>query len=109
MEQLSPVREAEKISRQDVLRNSFGSINRVICDDLVQTNQRVLLKLQETQSEQCFQVLAKYIKEEIIMVKVYIEWFDKHSKNIEDGQRKIFLFEITDSQSLDPEYFIDKF
>ena len=34
---------------------------------------------------------------------------DKHSKNIEDGQRKIFLFEITDSQSLDPEYFIDKF
>jgi hypothetical protein len=48
MEQLSPVREAEKISRQDVLRNSFGSINRVICDDLVQTNQRVLLKLQET-------------------------------------------------------------
>ena len=43
------------------------------------------------------------------MVKVYIEWFDKHTKNIEDGQRKIFLFEITDSQSLDPEYFIDKF
>jgi hypothetical protein len=51
MEILSPknsLSRSEYHESLSLIRNSFGSINKVICDDLVKPNKRVLLKLQET-------------------------------------------------------------